>query len=267
MSEQARWPYPVVERGSKLGVHAIFFNRVREFAAALVAEGAAFPVVKAVSDVGWLPEVKQVSPRTITLGRIASPDEGCGPVVDPSADLDAAADVLLGYVLRAIDGDPRLAEGVDYWEICNEPDPPGVDGYRRLAELMIRCMDRAERHGLKLGIFALCAGTPEWDEMVAMVETGVFGRAREGGHILTLHEGIFGNDPVDQWWGDLIPGGPPVEGAGPLCFRYRYLYHLLQQRGEVVPLVVSEFYAGGGREGEITPEEVVERMRLSLIHI
>jgi hypothetical protein len=123
-------------------------------------------------------------------------------------------------VLNKIAVSPELQGGrvVDYWEIVNEPAPPGVAGYRRLAELMKLCMEKAERHGLKLGIFAFNAGTPEWAEMQAMVETGVFGRARQGGHILTLHEGVFYDWPIDQWWGHQIPGSPVVEGAGALCF-------------------------------------------------
>jgi hypothetical protein len=32
-----------------------------------------------------------------------------------------------------------------------------------------------------------------------------------------------------------------------MCFRYRYLYHLLKQRNEVIPIVVSEWYGGGTR--------------------
>jgi len=255
------WPYPVVRKGSKLGVHAIVANRVVHFAQALAAEGAAFPVIKAVDDLGWLAAAKESSPQSIILARLTSVHEGCEGVNDPSVDLDQMANRLVNVILRKLRSDPGLRDVVDYWEVVNEPDPPGAEGYRRLAELMIRCMERAEQHGLKLAIFSFNAGTPEWDEMVAVAETGVFARARQGGHILTLHEGVFGNDPVDKWWGDPIPGAPQVDGAGALCFRYRYLYHLLQQRGEVVPLVVSEFYAGGGREGEITPEEVVERMR------
>ncbi|HHH41562.1 MAG TPA: hypothetical protein ENK56_06110 [Chloroflexi bacterium] len=258
---ETAWPYPLIERGSKVGVHAIRSNRVTEFARTLVAGGAAFPVVKAVDDLGWLPQIKAISPRTVIVARQTSRYEGCERVGDPSTDLDEMADNLVGVVLEKLQRHPELRDVVDYWEISNEPDPPGAEGYRRLALLMIKCMERAEAEGLKLGLFGLNAGTPEWPEIEAMVETGVFGRARRGGHILTLHEGVFGNVPIDRWWGDPIPGAPRVEGAGALCFRYRYLYHLLRQRGEVIPLVVSEFYAGGGyAQDGVAPEAIVERM-------
>jgi hypothetical protein len=150
---------------------------------------------------------------------------------------------------------------VDYWEVVNEPDPPGVEGdetqgYRRLAELMIKCMERAETYDLNLALFSLNNGTPEWNEMEAMVETGVFAHAQEGGHIMALHEGVAGaNEPIDLGWGQGIPGAPEVPGAGTLNFRYRFLYHLLQQRNEVVPLIISEWYCGRYEE---PAQEVVE---------
>jgi len=171
-------------------------------------------------------------------------------------------------ILAKVQGDPTLRQAVDYWEVTNEPLGGGVpsDVYGRLALLTIKCMDIAAANDLKLAIFGFNAGTPEWADMVAIVETGVFARAQAGAHILTLHEGVFGDGPIDKWWnvhfvdadgspigqdtgvtapGGWIPGAPVLEGGGALCLRYRFLYHLLQQRGEVVPLFVSEFYAGG----------------------
>ncbi len=256
------WPYPVVERGSKVGIHAIMPGETIPYLRRLLENGTAFPVIKAVDGLGLLADVKALSPQTITIGRVTSSIEAAPGIM--GADLNQMADSLVQLVLNKIAVSPELQGGrvVDYWEICNEPAPPGVAGYRRLAELMILCMEKAERYGLKLGIFAFNAGTPEWAEMIAMVETGVFGRARLGGHILTLHEGTFHDWPIDHWWGHQIPGSPVVAGAGALCFRYRYLYHLLKMRGEVIPLVVSEFYpvrAGGPYTG-YSPEEVTRRV-------
>ncbi|MGD8996941.1 MAG: hypothetical protein PVH80_02440, partial [Anaerolineae bacterium] len=242
--EPVEWDYPVIDKGSRIGVHSILPNKVADFATGLADGGTRFSVVKAVDDLGWLPGIRQSSPDTILIARIKVPNEGCSGVEKPSFDIEAHARASLGLILDKIGSDPRLDDVVDYWEVYNEPDPPGPGGYRRLAELMIKTMDLAEEHGLRIAIFALNAGTPEWDEMEAMVETGVFGRAREGGHILTLHEGTFTTHDPKKWWGDTIPGSPEVEGAGPLNFRYRYLYHLLKQRGEVIPLVVSEWYCG-----------------------
>lgn len=257
------WPYRVMEQGSKLGVHAIGPGDTIPWLRRLMAEGTRFPLVKAVDGVGLLAQVKELSPDTVTLGRVTSPYEACWGIENPSTNLDRMAERLVRVILDKIAASPDLQGGgvVDYWEICNEPDPPGPEGYRRLALLMIKCMEQAEQRGLRLALFTLNAGTPEWDEMQALVGTGVFARARSAGHILALHEGVFGNDPIEKWWREQIPGSPVVPGAGALCFRYRYLYHLLRQRGEVVPLVVSEFYAGGGYgQDGISPAEVVRRM-------
>ncbi len=256
------WSYPVVERGSKLGIHAIVPGETIPYLRRLLENGSRFPVIKAVDNLSLLADVKILSPQTITIGRVTSSIEAAPNIM--GADLNQIADSLVQLVLNKIVVSPELQGGrvVDYWEICNEPAPPGVAGYRRLAELMMLCMQKAERYGLKLGIFAFNAGTPEWAEMIAMVETGVFGRACQGGHILTLHEGTFHDWPIDHWWGHQIPGSPVVAGAGALCFRYRYLYHLLKMRGEVIPLVVSEFYpvrAGGPYTG-YPPEEVTRRV-------
>jgi hypothetical protein len=262
MAENDRWPYPVIREGSKLGVHAIYLNQVRTFAEQLAAGGAAFSVVKAVDDLGWLKEIKEVSPQTVTLARLTSPYEGCPGVDQPDTDLDQLASRLIDVILDRLDRDPELREVVDYWEVANEPDPAGTRGYRLLADLMIRCMERAEEHGLRVAIFSFNSGTPEWQEMVAVTETGVFARARRGGHILAIHEGVFWpSQPIDLWWGERIPGAPEVDGAGALHFRYRFLYHLLEQRKEVVPLVISEWYGGRYAQHGATPLDVVEQVR------
>ncbi len=257
------WNYPVIGQGSKLSIHCILPDGVMAYGQTLLDGGTRFGVVKATEDLSWVAGFKALSPETIIIGRRVHPLESCPGLHDPGVNLDALADGLMQPIDDSLAADPTLRDVVTYWEVCNEPAPSGVDGYARLAQLMIKCMDRAEQRGLKLGLFALNAGTPEWNQMVAMVESGAFARARAGGHILTVHEGVFGvDDPIDKWWGSQIPGSPVVPGAGALCFRYRYLYHLLEQRKEVVPLVVSEFYAGGGyAQDGTTPEAIVARFR------
>jgi len=268
--------------GSKLGVHGIWSDGIPAFAQTAVEAGVPFPVVKAVDDFSWLKEVKRVSPETVTVGRLTHEHESASLVNNPDTDLEGYARVLMAPILAALDNDPALRQAVTYWELTNEPLGGGVpaETYARLAQLTIHCMDIAEANGLKLAIFGFNAGTPEWADLVAIVETGVFARAKAGGHILTLHEGVFGDDPIDKWWnvhsvdgagnpstqdtgmsapGGWIPGGPVLEGAGALCMRFRFLYHLLEERDEVVPLFVSEFYAGGGYDPANKPD-VIARM-------
>ena len=274
---------PPAGNGSKLGVHGIWSNRILEFTQILADAGAPFRIVKAVDDFGWLKDVKRISPETITVGRLTHDHEGAGLVNDPGTDLDWYAAVLMEPILAKVQDDPALRQAVDYWEVTNEPLGGGVpaDVYARLAQLTIKCLDIAEANGLKLAIFGFSAGTPEWADMLAIVETGVFARAKAGGHILALHEGVFGDGPIDKWWnvhfvdgdgnpiaedtgvtapGGWIPGGPILEDAGALCLRYRFLYHLLEERDQVVPLFVSEFYASGGYD-PANKADVVARMQ------
>ncbi len=275
-------PRPV-DRESKLGVHGIWSNRILEFTQILADAGAPFTVVKAVDDLGWLKDVKRISPETVTVGRLTHEHEGAALVNDPAVDLDGYAAVLMAPILGKVQTDPSLRQAVDYWELTNEPLGGGAppEAYARLAQLTIKCLDIAEANGLKLALFGFSAGTPEWVDLLAIVETGVFARAKAGGHILALHEGVFGDDPIDKWWnvhfvdqsgnpttegtgvtapGGWIPGGPVLEGAGALSLRYRFVYRLLEERDQVVPLFVSEFYAGGGYD-PANKADVVARIR------
>jgi hypothetical protein len=263
------FPYRVFDKGSRLGTHNIARANDRGDILGLLSSwtaGGGFPsVVKAVDHFDWVGQAREMCPDSVIIGRVTSGIEGCQGVENPDADLEEMAGELVEVILQKIGQVPTLLHDVDCWEVCNEPDPPGALGYAQLARLMIHCMRLAEEHDIKLALFSLNAGTPEWDEMEAMVETGVFERARQGEHILALHEGVFDDQPVWHWWGDLIPGAPEVGGdvwpyAGALCFRYRYLYYLLEQRGAVIPLVLTEFRTHGANFPK-SSTEVEERFR------
>jgi murein DD-endopeptidase MepM/ murein hydrolase activator NlpD len=252
-------PPPVSVQGSRLGTHNI--NAASEHGNILdilydwKEKGGRPSIIKAVNNFGWLGAACEIFPDVPIVGRLTSPIEGCQGVENPDANLPAMAADLMQLIL---DQPPDILDTVSWWEPINEPDPPGEFGYAQLARLMIECMALADEYDIKLALFSLNAGTPEWSEMVEMVNTGVFQMAKAGGHILALHEGVFEDQPIDHWHGDRIPGSPVVPGAGALCFRYRYLYHLLAQRDEVIPLVVSEFRTHGASY-PIGTAEVVER--------
>jgi hypothetical protein len=249
-------------RHSKLGIHGIRPDDILGYVQSAVDGGTHFSVVKAVDDLSYLGAVKETSPDTITVARLTHQHEGAGLVNDPNTNLEWYAGVIMDVILNKIDNEPKLADVVDYWEPTNEPLGGGTpsETYARLAQLMIYCVDIAEQQGLKLALFSFNAGTPEWADMQAIVKTGVFARAKAGGHILATHEGVFGDDPIDQYFPGLIPGAPSVPNAGALCGRYRFLYHLLRQRNEIVPLFVSEFYAGGGYGAGADLNDIVARM-------
>lgn len=253
------WP----EEGSKLGVHGILPDGILAYVRSAVDDGTPLTVVKAVDDLSYLVDVKEINPDTITVARLTSEHEGASLVNDPDSDLEAYASVIMGIIFDKLDKQPQLADVVDYWEPINEPLGGGVptDAYVRLAELMVHCMDIAEQRGLRLGLFSFSAGTPEWADMTAIVDTGVFARARSGGHMLALHEGVYGEMPITQWYGPehTIPGAPQIPDTGSLTGRYRYWYHLLKQRDQVIPLFISEFYAGGGYAHDGQVRDVIDR--------
>jgi len=192
---------------------------------------------------------------------------------------EGVADKLIGFITKKLELNPALREAVDYWEPINEPLGGGTGPARhvKLAGLMNHCMEKAEANDLKLALPAFNAGAPEWEDMVAMAETGVFARMREGGHILSVHEGVFNaDDPIDLWWnvhdvdddgnpttrgtgvtapGGWIPGSPVLSNAGALNGRYVFLLHLLRQRGESVAVIISEWCG----HGPIKPSVVLER--------
>lgn len=143
-------------------------------------------------------------------------------------------------------------------EVCNEPDPPGTEndpglGYRNLGWLLHGAAAwRDEKYPqMKLMMPAFNAGTPTWAKIKAFVETGIVKRMQAAGDWLAFHEGVFGDDmPVNSGFpfDFASEGGLSYPNVGALCFRYRQMLYYLRSRGEAVPLVISEFYAGGGHQ-------------------
>ena len=274
-----------VPLGGKIGMHAFARASCIEWLRDLSARGGYFPVVKAVDDIDWLHEAKMVDDRITTIARldidgpIGSSLRGVETV--RNGNYEQFVDALFEPIVRKLDSNRSLRNSVDYWEICHRPNPVGVEGWRKLAECMLACMVRADEEQIKLALFSTAAASPEWWQMEAMVETGVFGHALVGGHIMACHEsadeleGQNWNSPITQWHGHPIPANEersrwvqlrenglfffdydpsddshPIfwnDGiAGTLMLRYRFLYELLRQRNEVIPLVISETHYGGG---------------------
>jgi hypothetical protein len=238
---------------SKLGIHTILPGNALQYVRAVAEQGATLAAVKAVDNFSWLRHVQTISPGTLRVGRSTAFSD----VVDLGKDLAVEAQRAMDVIL------PQMAlhrAYVDYWEITNEMDPSGRAGYRKHAELHFHFMDIAEREGFKIALFTWNAGTPEWEEMEAVVETGVFARARQGGHILSLHEATF-SPPVTAGYGEPLPGRPQYSDRGTLCCRYRWLYEdFLKPRNEVIPLLMTEFIIGAYTENGLSATEWVEQM-------
>jgi hypothetical protein len=233
-----------ITRGSKLGIHCIIPGQTMPLVRAAAARGVVWPVVKGVDNAGLAIEVKQAAPETITITRFVNEKWDSAQDCDTWTDdvfLRGAKETIQMVFDRTNDDERRAA---DFFEVLNEADPPGVAGWRALGRFCCEVVREADRRGLTVALPAFNAGTPEWDELQAFVDTGLFKLMMDGGHLLTVHEGVFGKVRIDTGAGDTIPGAPAAVRGGSMCGRYRFLYHLLEQRDEVVPCVVSEFYSG-----------------------
>ncbi|MDX1614382.1 MAG: hypothetical protein R3300_08735 [Candidatus Promineifilaceae bacterium] len=215
---------PTDELGpSKLGLHVIRNNdpAIMEF-----VRRTQPAVIKAVGDLGFLFEVREASPRTITIGRIDNGDQSYSGSPEEAARryVEERLDVL------------RSNPAVDYWEGWNEPDPnlANMTWYARFEAERVRLL---AGHGLRAAIGGFATGVPELDEFrlfLPAVEA-----AKEHGGILSLHE--YGAPDLYYLFGSPLPGQDPAPNRGALTFRYRWFYEtILEPADLVIPLVISE---------------------------
>ena len=216
---------PTSELGpSKLGIHVIQNNdpRIMEF-----IRNAQPAVVKAVGDLGFLSEVKEVSPRTITIGRIDdiyAQNYGGDPV-------EAAQD----YVNRHLPS-YLLNPGVDYWEGWNEPDP-NMNNMRWYAAYEVERVRLLAQNGLKAAIGGFPTGVPEVEEFRLFIPA--IEAAKQYSGILSLHE--YGAPDMLYLVGSPLPNRPGYADRGALTLRYRWFYEeYLIPQDLVIPLAITE---------------------------
>jgi hypothetical protein len=215
---------PTDELGpSKLGLHVVRNNdpNIMEF-----VRRAQPAVMKAVDDFGFLAEVREASPRTITVGRhsIASQDYSGNPI---EAAQDFVADHLETY---------RLNPAVDYWEGYNEPDPNAENMTWYSLFEQERCLLMADQ-GFRCAIGAFSTGVPELDEFQLFLPA--IDVAKQVGGVLTLHE--YSAPDMFYGYGGGLPGYPDYPDRGALTFRYRWLYReILEPADLVIPLIITE---------------------------
>ncbi|MBN1488120.1 MAG: hypothetical protein JW981_10810 [Anaerolineae bacterium] len=225
---------------SKLGIHAILSGGTIGALKKLKAAGAKMTTVKAVEGIGMLADVKKINPETVTVGRYMKGADGHlveSPPLD--GDLRKTARRVLDNLLPKWEPHRQY---VDFWEITNEMDPAGPEGHGKLGELFVHFIEFANQEGYKLAMFGYSLGVPEWEEIEAIVNTGVFSAAKAGGHALALHEYAY---PMQKWYGEPLPGKPTYPNRGSLACRYRWWYEdFLIPRDEVVPLFLTEANLG-----------------------
>ncbi|MFW6098007.1 MAG: peptidoglycan recognition family protein, partial [Chloroflexota bacterium] len=252
-----------VEQGTKLGIHAQLSKKILfEHIDRAVAQGTPFPVLKTTQEHTVLKEVKRRSPSTITVARAIAPTDGMQGVADIEGEEEVEwwADEVLKPLYEFAEHNPDFQDYVDVWEFINEADPVGDEGYHNLGWVMRRCVEKAfvDFPDMAWGIASCNMGTPEWSEMVAFIDSGVF---EAGDVVLCLHEGVPKPvDAIDKWHSSesddpdagLIPGAPSVpEHGGALYGRVTYWHQLLGDE-RMPPVIITEAYLHAyGDNGEI----------------
>ena len=215
---------PTDELGpSKLGLHVVRNNNPNIMEFVRQAQPA---VMKAVDDLGFLAEVKEVSPRTITIGRHGV------DVQDFSGDPEEAAQRFVEKYLEIFRSNPA----VDYWEAWNEPDPnyDNMIWFSRFEQERVHLM---AQHGFRCAIGGFATGVPELDEFQLFLPA--IDAAKQNGGILSLHE--YGAPDMMYLYGSPLPGYEAYPDRGSLTFRYRWFYREILEPGDmVIPLVISE---------------------------
>ena len=229
-SNSIQAPVVVHYNQSRLGVHVVLDNNAGIMNFVRFAKPA---VIKGVDSLGFLREVKEVSPTTVTIGRV---DDIF--IQNYIGEPEEAAREYVNKHLRTY----QLNPGADYWEGWNEPDPgmQWMSWYARFEQERVKLM---AQHGFRSAIGGFPPGVPELEEFqlfVPAVETAL----RYGG-IMTLHEGEFTGD-LRNLYGSALPGYPYYADRGAMAFRYRWFYReILEPAGLAIPLVISELNFAG----------------------
>ena len=216
--------------GSKLGLHV---TRNSDPAIMAFVESAQPAVIAAVGDLGWLADVKEVSPDTITVGRLEEVDQSISG--DPVERAREFVSLHAGQYLANT--------GVDYWLGWNEPGIDGPADMAWYAEFERERVIAMAEIGLKVAIGNFSTGTPEADEFDAFLPA--IAAAKEYQGILALHE--YSAPNMREGLGHGIPGLEAQPEAGSLTLRYRYWYETyLRHNDLILPLIITEAGIDGG---------------------
>jgi len=217
----------------RIGLHSIRPNGAIPALREALTQGVLFPLMKCVDDLGPLLEVAELERlygvEIIKIGRWTGRDVPPIELGMNDEELKRIAEDQMDWLCTKATPYRHL-ENL-YLEPVNEPAWPELERHLALCKFFMHCMDIAERNNLKLALFSYSMGFPKIEWWPSLIETGVFARARAGGHILSLHEGTMGQDLF-------------AEGVIPwLCHRYRFIYELLAE-DEKIPLAITEFTFG-----------------------
>lgn len=239
--------------GTKIGLGTVGPSQAIPLLDAQIAAGIAPAGIIGVDDAGIALDARKRGAQLPTITRFVNRlEDGAQFLSDPAlrtqANYRAHARAVLGYCL---DGtyhslNPEERAAMNWLGVLNEPDTPGVDGWRALGEYCCAIMQEASASypGLKLALVGFCFGTPEAAEWDAFASTGCLEMAEARGDIWLFHEGARPgtDDPIVY---GTIPGAWYTPDAGPQFLRYRFWLERCRQTGRHMRLAVTEIYFAG----------------------
>lgn len=236
--------------GTRIGIHAISPAQAIPLLRTLRDQGAKVASILAVEQAGILLDAKDISPGTVRILRLFTPQfDGLQDIGTASpGDLMLTANSFTTYVAgRLTHLSQAERDAINLLAVLNEADPPTLQGWRNYGALCRLLCEWATSQGVRLLLPGWNNGTPEYAEVVQFFRDGLAEAMVAGGHALNIHEGV--HPPDNQ--GPIIldphlPGAPfPVPGAGTLALRYRHTVDHLRRTGHPVPdIYVGEFYGG-----------------------
>ncbi len=198
-------------------------------------------VIVAVGDVGWLSEVKEISPETITVGRFGEAEQKF--TGDP---VKRAQQFVDDHVERYLAND-----GVDYWLGWNEPVFESVEDAEWYAAFEAERTVAMAKLGLRVAVGNFSTGTPEPEEFEAFLPALSTVKKYDG--VLAVHE--YSAPTLQDGVGTGLSGFDPLPDHGALALRYRYWYtEYLWPQGLDIPLIVTE----AGVDGGVLPPQGIE---------
>lgn len=222
-----------------LGLHVLTPGGTVDWARRMAAAGRPFPVIKICdpqAERGALRAYREASPKSTLMIRVTGEPENIATehLEDCTPAECYARGGRLMQTLDGILGD--LVRQTHVIEIMNEPDPPGEVGYQNLGRLLMACIQWASVNwpGVVLAMPGLNRGTPQPEQLRALLQVGLPQMMEAHGHIWTVHEG--GPDRVVPLWTD----------AEWFALRHRTTQQIFRAAGVTLPIIVSECYLGGG---------------------
>lgn len=200
----------------------------------------AVTVVKTLElDSNFVAQIKQTSPNTKVIGRIALEQVNLASI-DPLAEARRFVDLVLPYA-----DDPGRRPYFDGWESFNEPVAGNIDEMARLGEFEAERTRLLGDRGIRSVIGNFGTGQPpleQWPAFLPAIQAAI-----QYGGWLGLHEY---SAPTMYYLSSVegkgrYPGVTPQD-SGWLTLRYRKVYNeILAPAGLTLPLVMTELGVDG----------------------